>query len=98
MVNREHISLTANVAIRAQDRAKSDRRKVLWLAASALSGAIGIACGIAGLVLSFLAAEEIVAASSGVRLAVPILIVLSLSLLMWCAHCMDRLHQIRIGK
>ena len=98
MVNREQISYTANVAIRAQERAKSDRRRVLWLAASALSGISGIACGIAGLVLSFLAAEEIVPASSGVRLAVPILIVLSLSLLMWCAHSLDRLYQIRIEK
>lgn len=71
------------------------RRLVLWAWMLATSGLFGIGSGIAGLVLSFLAAEGVVEANSGVRLAVPILIVSSLSLLMVAAHAMDRLQSLR---
>jgi hypothetical protein len=98
MATREQISLTASIPIRTEEKAGSDRRRTAWLTALALSGLAGIGCGIAGLVLSSFAAQGFVGASSAVRLAVPILVVLSLSLLMCSAHCLDRLHQIRIEK
>lgn len=98
MISREQISMTQQMAAAATEKERSSRTRNAWLAGLALSGAAGIACGGAGLLLSFLAAEGIVSTTSGVRLLVPMLIVGSLSLLMCSAHCMDRLHQIRLGK
>lgn len=74
----------------------TDRARKLWLAAMAISGVFGIASGVVGLVLSFLAAEGVVDASRSVRLAVPALIVASLALMMLSAHAMDRLHAIKV--
>lgn len=68
-------------------------RKALWACALGVSGTVGIGSGVAGLLLSFLAAEGVVEASSGIRLAVPILIVLSLTSFMLFAHAMDRLQE-----
>lgn len=72
--------------------------KAFWACALAMSGIVGIGGGIAGLLLSFLAAEGAVEPSSGVRLAVPALIVLSLTSLMGFAHAMDRLHEMNDRK
>lgn len=75
-------------------RPVSHLRKAFWSCALAVSGLVGAAGGIAGLLLSFLAAEGVVEPDGGVRLAVPILIVMSLTSLMWFAHSMDRLQTI----
>jgi hypothetical protein len=74
---------------------RRSRRALIWAWTLTASGVCGIACGIAGLLLSLLAAEGIVHAGSAVRLAVPILIVACLSLLMAAAHAMDRLQNLR---
>ena len=68
---------------------------MVWAWMLAVSSLAGIGSGIAGLILSFLAAESIVRPNSGVRLAVPILIVSCLSLLMVAAHAMDRMQDLR---
>lgn len=73
-------------------------RKTLWAFALGMAGLVGIGTGIAGLLLSFLAAEGVVEPGSGVRLAVPILIVMSLTSFMGFAHAMDRLQGINDRK
>jgi len=74
----------------------SQLRRPFWSCALALSGLVGIGSGIAGLLLSFLAAQDLVEPSSDVRLAVPILIVLSLTSFMGFAHAMDRLQVTKV--
>lgn len=96
MVGRDRITLESQIPAESAESEKSDRRRTAWLAGLALSGLSGVGCGIAGLLLSFLAAKGAVEPSSGVRFAVPVLIVLALTSFMCCAHCMDRLGQLRI--
>lgn len=77
-------------------RPVSHLRSAFWACALAVCGIVGLAGGIAGLLLSFLAAEGVVEPNSGVRLAVPILIVLSLTSFMGFAHAMDRLQEMTV--
>lgn len=70
-------------------------RKAFWSCALAVSGVVGVAGAVSGLLLSLLAAERIVEPNSSVRLAVPILIVLSLTSFMAFAHAMDRLQDMK---
>jgi len=70
-------------------------RRAFWSCALAVFGVVGVAGAIAGLLLSLLAAVRIVEPGSGVRLAVPILIVLSLTSFMAFAHAMDRLQEMK---
>lgn len=79
-------------------RPVSHLRSAFWACGLATSGLVGVGSGVAGLLLSFLAAESVVDPSSGVRLAVPILIVLSLTSFMGFAHAMDRLQEIEHRK
>ncbi|MDI1242668.1 MAG: hypothetical protein PSX80_12195 [bacterium] len=76
-------------------RPVSNLRRASWACALALSGVVGVGAGVAGLLLSFLAAEDLVEPGSSVRLAVPMLIVLSLTSFMGFAHAMDRLQDTR---
>jgi uncharacterized membrane protein YhaH (DUF805 family) len=88
-------AISAGSATPSQEASGRRRRKVFWVWVLAGSGLIGIASGIGGLILSFLAAESVVHPGSNVRLAVPILIVSCLSLFILAAHAMDRLHNLR---
>lgn len=72
--------------------------KAFWACSLAISGVLGILGGVAGLLLSFLAAEGIVDPSSSVRFAVPVLIVLGLTSFMGFAHSMDRLQDMADSK
>ena len=79
-------------------RSALNLRKAYWACSLAICGAAGIGCGVAGLLLSFLAAEGVLDPSSRVRLAVPILIVISLTSFMCFAHAMDRLQEAKERK
>lgn len=94
----KEISIASRNVDERREEADHKRLRRLWLAALAVSGPVGIGCGIVGLLSSFLAAEGVIPASSAVRLVVPILIVSSLTLLMLTAHALDRLHSLKNGK
>ncbi len=75
--------------------AASNLKKAFWACALGGSAIVGVGGGIAGLLLSFLTAEGVIEPNSGVRLAVPVLIVLSLTAFMGFAHAMDRLQELK---
>lgn len=78
-------------------RPVSHLRKAFWACALAVSGIVGVSGGIVGLLLSLLASEGVIERNSGVRLAVPSLIVASLTAFMVFAHSMDRLQEMKSG-
>ena len=88
----DNISAYSGEALSTRKRRESWKRTG-WAVLIAFSVGTGAVSGLAGLALSFLAAEAIVDPSSYVKFLVPVLIVLSLSLLMLAAHAMDRLQQ-----
>lgn len=70
------------------------RLRLFWRVILAFSGIGGFGSGITGLILSGLTFMRAVDPRSEVRIAVPILVVLCLSLLMMAAHAMDRLRDL----
>jgi len=70
------------------------RLRLIWRVILAFSGIGGFGSGITGLILSGLTFMRLADPRSGIRIAVPMLVVLCLSLLMMAAHAMDRLRDL----
>ena len=81
------------VAKRGELSAIGARRRWFWLALLIACGVGGLASGITGLVLSFLAFCEVLTRSRDLSLVVTSLIVASLGLLLFGAHAMDRVDE-----
>lgn len=101
-VNNEMATPTIlDTAYVADNAPTSDRRigriRLMWRAILTFAGIGGVGCGITSLILSGLTFLKLVDARSGVRIAVPVLIVICLSLLMLAAHAMDRLRDLNSG-
>lgn len=71
----------------------SEKRKRIWFGVLCLAAVSGFISGIVGLSLSFLAFVEVMERTRRSSLTVSMLIVLSLGLLLFAAHAMDRISE-----
>jgi H+/Cl- antiporter ClcA len=98
MITKQHYSLASGTVARHEDMqnvAKDTSRSRIWTTTLALCGIGGLVCGMAGSMLSLLAACHILSSSRILSLIVTALITFCFGLLIGFAHSLDRLHAIK---